>query len=98
MAVVLGPIDTDMNRGFENTEGLARVRRRSASLMGWKNGEDEIFPDPRVSVHRRGTGAPAQSRRSSASFAAFGAGGERGKFCDDVCELGQKKSGKENRR
>ncbi len=44
-AVVLGPIDTDMNRGFE----IPKASPASAAqgiFDGLENGEDEIFPDP----------------------------------------------------
>jgi NAD(P)-dependent dehydrogenase (short-subunit alcohol dehydrogenase family) len=44
-AVVLGPVDTDMNRGFE----IPKASPESAAsgiLDGLENGEDEIFPDP----------------------------------------------------
>ena len=44
-AVVLGPIDTDMNRGFE----IPKASPESAALGifdGLEKGEDEIFPDP----------------------------------------------------
>jgi NAD(P)-dependent dehydrogenase (short-subunit alcohol dehydrogenase family) len=44
-AVVLGPIDTDMNRGFE----IPKASRESAAagiFDGLEKGEDEIFPDP----------------------------------------------------
>jgi NAD(P)-dependent dehydrogenase (short-subunit alcohol dehydrogenase family) len=44
-AVVLGPIDTDMNRGFE----IPKASTESAALGifdGLEKGEDEIFPDP----------------------------------------------------
>src|SRR6266446_3880490 len=44
-AVVLGPIDTDMNRGFNipkaSTESAAR-----GIFDGLERGEEEIFPDP----------------------------------------------------
>src|SRR5262249_6807943 len=44
-AVVLGPIDTDMNRGFDipkvSTETAAR-----GIFDGLERGEEEIFPDP----------------------------------------------------
>jgi NAD(P)-dependent dehydrogenase (short-subunit alcohol dehydrogenase family) len=44
-SVVLGPIDTDMNRGFEipkaSTESAAR-----GIFDGLEKGEEEIFPDP----------------------------------------------------
>jgi NAD(P)-dependent dehydrogenase (short-subunit alcohol dehydrogenase family) len=44
-AVVLGPIDTDMNRGFE----IPKASPESAAqhiFDGLENGDDEIFPDP----------------------------------------------------
>ena len=44
-AVVLGPIDTDMNRGFEipkaSTESAAR-----GIFDGLEKNEEDIFPDP----------------------------------------------------
>jgi NAD(P)-dependent dehydrogenase (short-subunit alcohol dehydrogenase family) len=44
-AVVLGPIDTDMNRGFE----IPKASPESAAqgiFDGLEKGEEEIFPDP----------------------------------------------------
>jgi NAD(P)-dependent dehydrogenase (short-subunit alcohol dehydrogenase family) len=44
-AVVLGPIDTDMNRGFD----IPKASPESAAqgiFDGLKKGEDDIFPDP----------------------------------------------------
>jgi len=44
-SVVLGPIDTDMNRGFE----IPKASTQSAALGifdGLENGEEDIFPDP----------------------------------------------------
>jgi NAD(P)-dependent dehydrogenase (short-subunit alcohol dehydrogenase family) len=44
-AVVLGPVDTDMNRGFE----IPKASRESAAagiFDGLEKGEEEIFPDP----------------------------------------------------
>jgi NAD(P)-dependent dehydrogenase (short-subunit alcohol dehydrogenase family) len=44
-AVVLGPIDTDMNRGFE----IPKASPQSAAVgifEGLEKGEEEIFPDP----------------------------------------------------
>lgn len=43
--MVLGPVDTDMNRGFE----IPKASRESAAagiFDGLEKGEDEIFPDP----------------------------------------------------
>jgi NAD(P)-dependent dehydrogenase (short-subunit alcohol dehydrogenase family) len=44
-AVLLGPVDTDMTRGFEIPKASAEHVAR-AILDGVENGEDEIFPDP----------------------------------------------------
>ena len=44
-AVVLGPIDTDMNRGFEIPKASPEAAARGI-FDGLKNGEEEIFPDP----------------------------------------------------
>ncbi len=44
-AVVLGPIDTDMNRGFD----IPKASTESAAqgiFDGWERGEEDIFPDP----------------------------------------------------
>jgi len=44
-AVVLGPVDTDMNRGFE----IPKASTESAAMGifdGLEKGEEEIFPDP----------------------------------------------------
>jgi NAD(P)-dependent dehydrogenase (short-subunit alcohol dehydrogenase family) len=44
-AVVLGPVDTDMNRGLD----IPKVSTQSAAqgiYDGLQNGEEEIFPDP----------------------------------------------------
>lgn len=44
-AVILGPVDTDMNRGFD----IPKASRESAAagiFDGLEKGEDEIFPDP----------------------------------------------------
>lgn len=44
-AVVLGPIDTEMSRGFEIPK--ASPESAAAGIFdGLENGEDEIFPDP----------------------------------------------------
>src|SRR6202790_2779525 len=44
-AVVLGPIDTDMNRGFEIPK--ASPESTAAGIFdGMERGEEEIFPDP----------------------------------------------------
>lgn len=44
-AVFLGPIDTDMNRGFD----LPKVSTESAArgiFDGLEKGEEDVFPDP----------------------------------------------------
>ena len=44
-AVVLGPVDTDMNRGFDIPK--ASTETAAAGIFdGLANGEEEIFPDP----------------------------------------------------
>jgi len=44
-AVVIGPTDTDMNRGFEIPKVSTEVTARGI-FDGLENGEEEIFPDP----------------------------------------------------
>jgi NAD(P)-dependent dehydrogenase (short-subunit alcohol dehydrogenase family) len=44
-AVVLGPIDTDMNRGFDIPKASPESAARHI-FDGLERGEDEIFPDP----------------------------------------------------
>jgi NAD(P)-dependent dehydrogenase (short-subunit alcohol dehydrogenase family) len=44
-AVVLGPIDTDMNRGFEIPKASTETAAQGI-FDGLERGEDEIFPDP----------------------------------------------------
>ena len=44
-AVVLGPIDTDMNRGFDVPKAAPESAARGI-FDGLEEGEDEIFPDP----------------------------------------------------
>ena len=50
-AVILGPIDTDMNRGFEIPKASPESAAQSI-FDGLEKGEDEIFPDPASLVHR----------------------------------------------
>ncbi len=69
-AVVLGPIDTDMNRGFE----IPKASPESAALRifdGLEQGEDEIFPDPASLSIAEGwrTGAAKALERQFAAFA-----------------------------
>jgi NAD(P)-dependent dehydrogenase (short-subunit alcohol dehydrogenase family) len=44
-AVVLGPIDTDMNRGF-NIPKASPESAAQGIFGGLENGEEDIFPDP----------------------------------------------------
>ncbi|MGB6986147.1 MAG: SDR family NAD(P)-dependent oxidoreductase [Candidatus Aquilonibacter sp.] len=44
-AVVLGPVDTDMNRGFDIPKATTESAARGI-FDGLARGEDEIFPDP----------------------------------------------------
>jgi NAD(P)-dependent dehydrogenase (short-subunit alcohol dehydrogenase family) len=44
-AVILGPIDTDMNRGFEIPKAAPEVAARGI-FDGLEHGDEEIFPDP----------------------------------------------------
>jgi NAD(P)-dependent dehydrogenase (short-subunit alcohol dehydrogenase family) len=68
-AVVLGPIDTDMNRGFE----IPKASPESAAqhiFDGLEKGEDEIFPDPASQSIAQGwrTGAVKALERQFAAF------------------------------
>ena len=69
-AVVLGPIDTDMNRGFE----IPKASPESAAVGifdGLEKGEEDIFPDPASqSIAAEGwrTGAPKALERQFAPF------------------------------
>jgi short-subunit dehydrogenase len=44
-AVILGPIDTDMNRGFDIPKAAPEVAARGI-FDGLEHGDEEIFPDP----------------------------------------------------
>ena len=44
-AVILGPIDTDMNRGFDIPKASTEVAAQGI-FDGLEKGEEEIFPDP----------------------------------------------------
>ncbi len=68
-AVVLGPIDTDMNRGFE----IPKASPESAALRifdGLEKGEEDIFPDPASQSIAEGwrTGAVKALERQFAAF------------------------------
>jgi NAD(P)-dependent dehydrogenase (short-subunit alcohol dehydrogenase family) len=69
-AVVLGPVDTDMNRGFE----IPKVSTESAAVGifdGLEKGEDDIFPDPASRSIAEGwrTGVNKGLERQFAAFA-----------------------------
>jgi NAD(P)-dependent dehydrogenase (short-subunit alcohol dehydrogenase family) len=68
-AVILGPIDTDMNRGFDIPK--ASPESAAAGIFdGLEAGEEEIFPDPAslsIAEGWRGGAAKALERQ----FAAF---------------------------
>jgi NAD(P)-dependent dehydrogenase (short-subunit alcohol dehydrogenase family) len=68
-AVLLGPIDTDMNRGFE----IPKASPESAAMGifdGLEKGEEEIFPDPVSASIAEGwrTGAAKGLERQFAAF------------------------------
>jgi NAD(P)-dependent dehydrogenase (short-subunit alcohol dehydrogenase family) len=68
-AVVLGPIDTDMNRGFD----IPKASTESAAqgiFVGLENGEEDIFPDPASKSIAEGwrNGAVKALERQFASF------------------------------
>jgi NAD(P)-dependent dehydrogenase (short-subunit alcohol dehydrogenase family) len=68
-AVVLGPIDTDMNRGFE----IPKASTESAAIGifdGLANGEEDIFPDSTSQSIAEGwrAGVPKALERQFAAF------------------------------
>ena len=68
-AVVLGPVDTDMNRGFE----IPKASTESAAIGifdGLDKGDDEIFPDPASAAIAEGwrAGVVKATERQFASF------------------------------
>jgi NAD(P)-dependent dehydrogenase (short-subunit alcohol dehydrogenase family) len=68
-AVVLGPVDTDMNRGFN----IPKVSTESAAegiFDGLEKGEEEIFPDPASQSIAEGWRAGV-SKALERQFAAF---------------------------
>ncbi len=76
-AVVLGPVDTDMNRGF-NIPKASPESAAQGIFDGLEKGEEEIFPDPASAVHRRGL---AHWRSQGARTAVLGfRAAERGEF------------------
>jgi NAD(P)-dependent dehydrogenase (short-subunit alcohol dehydrogenase family) len=73
-AVFLGPIDTDMTRGFEIPKASAETAARGI-LDGLEKGEEDIFPDPASLSIAEGwrTGAAKALERQFAAFAPEGA-------------------------
>ncbi len=68
-AVVLGPVDTDMNRGFEIPK--AAPETAAAGIFdGLEKGEEEIFPDPASQSIAEGWRAGV-SKALERQFAAF---------------------------
>jgi len=68
-AVVIGPVDTDMNRGFD----VPKVSTESAAagiFDGLEKGEEEIFPDPASQSIAEGWRAGV-SKALERQFAAF---------------------------
>lgn len=68
-AVVLGPIDTDMSRGFEIPKATPETAAEGI-FEGLQRGEDEIFPDPGSEPLAEGwrTGAAKELERQFAAF------------------------------
>jgi NAD(P)-dependent dehydrogenase (short-subunit alcohol dehydrogenase family) len=68
-AVVLGPIDTDMNRDFDIPKAAPESAARGI-FDGLEKGEDEIFPDPASMSIAEGwrTGAAKALERQFAAF------------------------------
>jgi NAD(P)-dependent dehydrogenase (short-subunit alcohol dehydrogenase family) len=69
-SVILGPIDTDMNRGFEIPK--ASPESAAAGIFdGLEKGEDEIFPDPAAQSIAEGwrRGAVKALERQFSAFA-----------------------------
>ena len=68
-AVVLGPVDTDMNRGFNIPK--ASTQSAAAGIFdGLEKGEEEIFPDPASQSIAEGWRAGV-SKTLERQFAAF---------------------------
>jgi NAD(P)-dependent dehydrogenase (short-subunit alcohol dehydrogenase family) len=73
-AVILGPVDTDMNRGFD----IPKASPESAAVGifdGLERGEEDIFPDPASQSIAEGwrNGAAKALERQFASFVPGGA-------------------------
>src|ERR1700688_197847 len=72
-AVVLGPIDTDMNRGFEIPKASPESAARGI-FDGLENGDEDIFPDPASQSIAEGwrNGAVKALERQFAAFVPEG--------------------------
>jgi NAD(P)-dependent dehydrogenase (short-subunit alcohol dehydrogenase family) len=68
-AVVLGPVDTDMNRGFNIPKASAESAAQGI-FKGLENGEEDIFPDP-ASQSIAETWRNGVSKGLERQFAAF---------------------------
>jgi NAD(P)-dependent dehydrogenase (short-subunit alcohol dehydrogenase family) len=73
-AVVLGPIDTDMNRGFEIPKASPESAARGI-FDGLEKGDEDIFPDPASQSIAEGwrNGAVKALERKFAAFVPEGA-------------------------
>jgi NAD(P)-dependent dehydrogenase (short-subunit alcohol dehydrogenase family) len=73
-AVVLGPIDTDMNRGFEIPKASPESAARGI-FDGLEKGDEDIFPDPASQSIAEGwrNGAVKALERQFAAFVPEGA-------------------------
>ena len=70
-AVLTGPTDTDMTRGFDIPKAAPESVAR-AIFDGVENGEEDIFPDPasqRLAESWRGSAVKAQERENAAFVA-----------------------------
>jgi NAD(P)-dependent dehydrogenase (short-subunit alcohol dehydrogenase family) len=68
-AVILGPIDTDMNRGFDIPKAAPETAARGI-FDGLERGEEEIFPDPASQSVAEGWRA-GMAKALERQFAAF---------------------------
>jgi NAD(P)-dependent dehydrogenase (short-subunit alcohol dehydrogenase family) len=68
-AVVLGPVDTDMNRGFDIPKASPEFAARGI-FEGFEKGEEEIFPDPASQSIAEGWRA-GMSKALERQFASF---------------------------
>src|SRR5262249_3958503 len=74
-AVFLGPIDTDMNRGFDIPK--APPEAAAAGIFdGLESGQEDIFPEPASRPVAEGWRASV-AKTLEREFAAFAPGGDR---------------------